>query len=250
MNSTTTLQTQEAADSAVIQLEPVLKKIRNELDSGLDIIQVRAKHSEEIGSIIATMIRTSYLLGHGFIEKFAKRTILFSESSLQQMNLEIQNAIEVFWSRLDSTYKKEQEKKSEVFGAAGESGILASFLHFASQLATTFSFKSLGKATILTMKQNAQDRILQIKVQTTITSTENGTTTIQTPVSQPVPSMLIWVSERDNRVCPTCLNLDGRTFDANDDTTPAPGPDDLGGATHWGCRCRQLPYIDGKAFSA
>lgn len=41
----------------------------------------------------------------------------------------------------------------------------------------------------------------------------------------------IWVSERDNRVCPDCHQLDGRWFPL-DELPPKP---------HWGCRCRLIP---------
>lgn len=44
-------------------------------------------------------------------------------------------------------------------------------------------------------------------------------------------------TELDSKVCPICLNFAGRTYRANE-SIPIIGPPELGGETHWGCRCK------------
>lgn len=47
----------------------------------------------------------------------------------------------------------------------------------------------------------------------------------------------LYQTEKDSRVCPICLNYAGRIYRPDDPTMPRIGPEELGGDTHWGCRC-------------
>jgi hypothetical protein len=57
-----------------------------------------------------------------------------------------------------------------------------------------------------------------------------------------------FVTRRDEKVCPICDELDGNRYDVDPLTHiidgPLPGPPELGGDTHWNCRCRYLLVSD------
>jgi hypothetical protein len=71
---------------------------------------------------------------------------------------------------------------------------------------------------------------------TSSTKKEKIETTFLEPKT-PKITWLIWQTEKDSRVCPICLNFAGLVFRADDPTLPRPDPPELGGDTHWGCRC-------------
>lgn len=51
------------------------------------------------------------------------------------------------------------------------------------------------------------------------------------------PIELIYRTKRDTRVDDICLQHEGKRFKPNDPNIIRIGPPDLGGQTHWGCRC-------------
>lgn len=52
---------------------------------------------------------------------------------------------------------------------------------------------------------------------------------------------LVYTTELDQRVCPICLNFAGRTFAIDDPNIIKIGPPELGGETHYNCRCVYTP---------
>ncbi len=60
---------------------------------------------------------------------------------------------------------------------------------------------------------------------------------------------LIYTTEKDARVCPICKPHEGKVFAPKSDDIITIGPEELGGQTHWGCRCHydmetQFTYIE------
>jgi len=53
----------------------------------------------------------------------------------------------------------------------------------------------------------------------------------------PKITWLIYQTEKDHRVCPICAPNDGLVFRPDDPTLIRIGPPELGGDTHYGCRC-------------
>jgi hypothetical protein len=257
MNTNTTIQTQSAADQASLELKIIIEKINKDFSRGISFQDVRNIYKEKAGSIIAATIRTTFLLGHGFIEQYAGRTITLSLPMVQKMNTEIENTITAFWNQIEKLHNNDQVKQmTKIVGAAGETPLITLLLNYAASLASSMSFRSLNVGTVSARQE--QFRMDQFRTSISVSATRNGIPVDTVPNSYrqadpsgrpsfaaAVPALLLWVSERDSKVCPICLNLDGRTFDANDPLIPYPITD-----THFGCRCRLLPLQDGKAFNA
>lgn len=231
MNTRTTKQTGQISDSTSRELseigEQIIKMLKNN-----SIEEIREKLKTQVGSIIANAVRESYFLGFHFIESFHERTIKLSPEHMQEINMQIENQIESFWNVISDIIEKNKTPKTAISGAAGPNDLLLlnSFNNYFSNSAISMSFFALNQATVTTHRQVFREEIPQAGI--TVTG------------SIKVPQVL-WVSERDNRVCPICLNLDGRTWDVDDNSMPRPVQD-----SHHGCRCRLLPLSGGKAFNA
>lgn len=61
------------------------------------------------------------------------------------------------------------------------------------------------------------------------------------PETPEKPMWLVYTTELDQRVCPICVNFEGRTFAPNDPDLIRIGPPELGGRTHYRCRCVYTP---------
>lgn len=61
------------------------------------------------------------------------------------------------------------------------------------------------------------------------------------PETPDKPIYLVYTTELDQRVCPICKNFEGRTFSPDDPDLIRIGPPELGGKTHYGCRCVYTP---------
>ena len=106
--------------------------------------------------------------------------------------------------------------------------LLNAFNSYFANSAISMGFFALNQATITTRRE-----VFRVD-----TAAGRVTGSIQIPQN-------IWVSERDSRVCPICLNLDGRSWTVDDKRMPRPVVD-----SHFGCRCRLLPLVKGKVFNA
>lgn len=70
---------------------------------------------------------------------------------------------------------------------------------------------------------------------------------VDSPILEPEPTLvkivrLFYQTELDGRVCPICIGHREVSFsrggwDPHDPNLPVIGPEEFGGATHWGCRC-------------
>ena len=61
------------------------------------------------------------------------------------------------------------------------------------------------------------------------------------PETPDKPIYLVYTTELDQRVCPICINFEGRTFKPDDPDIIRIGPPELGGRTHYNCRCVYTP---------
>lgn len=57
------------------------------------------------------------------------------------------------------------------------------------------------------------------------------------PLPPPKVEWVIWRTKIDGRVCTICLPFEGLLFRADDPEMLRVGPPELGGDSHWGCRC-------------
>ena len=60
---------------------------------------------------------------------------------------------------------------------------------------------------------------------------------IAVPFIPPKIAWMIYQTEKDSKVCPICLPHQGKKFHPNDPELIVIGPEELGGQTHYRCRC-------------
>jgi len=239
MNTRTTIQTNEIVDTVAKELSKVGEDIIKLLDRNFTIPEIKTKLKEKVGTIIASGIRESYFLGFKFVEKFEQKTIPLTPIYLKQIDDTIATQIDAFWKSIPKMVQTQKKTIQKITGtiasAAGPNDLLLLnlFNKSFSNSAISMNFFALSQAT-------ATARIQVFKKQVKLSKNKSVKVTGSIKVPQN-----IWVSERDNRVCPICLNLDGRTWAVNDSTMPRPVQD-----SHLGCRCRLLPISDGKVFNA
>lgn len=230
MNTRTTKQTIQISENVTKQLSEVSKQIVN-LKGRNSIKEIRGKLKTEVGSIITNAVRESYLLGLHFIEGFAEQTIPLTNQHLKDINKEIELQIDSYWKSVTRILDEDIPKTAIVGAASPRDLVLVKKLNDSlDKSSTSMTFASLNQATIAGSEQIYKKTVPGTKI--TITATLTRT-------------QLLWVSERDNRVCPVCLNLDGRSWYVNDKSMPKPVKD-----SHFGCRCRLLPLVGNKAYNA
>jgi len=235
MNTRTTKQTIQISEIMQKELSKVGEEILKLLDRNFTLPEIKEKLKIRVGSIITSGVRESYLLGFKFIENFEQRTLELNQVHMKEINDKIKNQIERFWKTTSDIIQedikpKKSKSKSPVASAAGPEDLLMlnAFNNYFARSAISMNFSALNQATITTRREVFKIETKKIKVTGSIT----------------VPQS-IWVSERDSRVCPICLNLDGRTWAVDDKSMPRPVDD-----SHDGCRCRLLPFSGGKVFNA
>lgn len=77
--------------------------------------------------------------------------------------------------------------------------------------------------------------------------TDRKSSKVDSPILEPEPTLvkivrMFYQTEIDGRVCPICISHREVSFakggwDPHDVNIPVIGPEELGGDTHWGCRC-------------
>jgi len=233
MNTKTTKRIMEISETAEKELSKIGRKIAEELNNNIPLRDIKLRYKQEVGSIIAIAVRESYLLGFSYIEQSQNRTVEFSNNLSLEMNKLIAEGIKDFWSSIEKLMFTNQNKELGIKFRKFTVKLDASDMHYDNFI------------------QNAIQKLIQV-VTNTITQASLTKSTVSAAqsinFSTPLRSeqiMLIFVSERDSKVCPICLNLDGRTYNPGDPTMPEI-PDD----THPNCRCRYLVYETGEVFNA
>lgn len=232
MNTKTTQTTMKISRLMERELKALLREIVQMLSDGKPLDEVREKHKKDVGTIIAGGIRESYMLGIQFIQKFAERSIRLTPEHLLEIDAQIQTAITRFWGSVEAGIRKDKEEEDvKVFGAAIFDGDLFTRLTaFLTNSSNSNAFLALNTGTLTTSRQVFKETALGDAI--TITGS------IEIP-------KLIWITERDDRVCPICEPLDAQTWNIDEGNIPRPVQD-----THIGCRCRLLPLEKGKVFNA
>jgi len=230
MNTKTTKTTMSIAALMERDLAGETRKIVEMLDKNKTILEIRDKLGNGIGSIIANGIRESYLLGLHFVEQFAERTVKITPTHLAEIDTQITEGINSFWNAIEKGVNENTEEDTQVFGAAFDGELFTKLTKFLAQSSTSMNFLALNTSTLTTHRQVFQESAL------------DGGVTVTGNIQIP---KLVWITERDNRVCPICEPLDNQTWFIDEANIPRPVQD-----THFGCRCRLLPLDKGKVFNA
>ena len=218
LNSISSKKAKAISDAAAFELRKITKQIQEDLfHESFEI--VREKYKNKIGTIIASAARESFFNGFAFVEKFAGKSLVISD--LSELNALISKNIESYWNAIQKAYRERIQTSihREILNASG-SDILTAVTSFLNALTISLSFMSLNRGTV------EASRTLPLRS----TNIENANT-------------LMWVSERDAKVCPICQNFDGRVWNVEDSDIQYPVEN-----SHFNCRCRLLPFINGKAF--
>ena len=244
MQTNTTQNTMELADAAEKALNDIVAEIaRLYIMSRLELADIRTRFESQVRTVIASAIRESYFLGFHFVEAYAEEAIDLTPRQTVTITNQVNNQVEAFWTTIETTIEdiddevaaaddEDLESTPATTGRNFREPILRATLitkagrTYNRSATTSMTFRSLNEGTVETLQQLADEAVLEF------------TGEVRVP-------LVIWVSERDNRVCPICLNLDGRTWAVNDVALPRPVTD-----SHYGCRCRLLPLDKGRAYNA
>lgn len=233
MNTATTKTAMEITEAMQKDLREIAGEITNRIDNGSTLDRIRKDLGEKAGSIIANGIRESYLLGLHFVEGFAESTIILNPDQVMEMNNQIRTTIQSFWDQVRQIISDDENKKVQVVGAALplESGLFQKLTEYFARTSVSMNFLSLNNSTISTFRTLSRQ-----------TSIDDLGITVTGTIDVP---KLVWISERDNRVCPICEALDGKEWDADSNQIRRPVQD-----SHFGCRCRLLPKSGKKVYNA
>ena len=114
MNTRTTKQTIQITDAMNKELSKIGEEILKLVDKKIPFEKIKEKLKTQVGSIIASGIRESYLLGFHFIERLEQRTLELSEIYLNEINDEIKNQINNFWNSISRIIKSTKTKVSKL----------------------------------------------------------------------------------------------------------------------------------------
>jgi hypothetical protein len=204
----------------------VADKAKNRLANGKTISDVKAEFGQYVNDTITDSVAKSYQTGVDLVANATDTQPVISPIARDKILPEIEKFVKSFWDNLEQ-YTIKQPLVDDGF-ISKNPDIYDRIFGIAASIPTAI----LATSTILQLRQPAipaSDVFKAIQV----------TTTTQTPETQKV----MWVTSRDDRVCPICEPLDGNIYDVNDENRPKPGPEEYGGNTHWGCRCKLAPVF-------
>lgn len=229
MRTKTTQETMRIQEEAQNKLTRIAKEIERMIEDSKTLEEIKDEFKEEVGTIISTAIRDVYFLGFHFVEEFAVRSLELKAEQIQAMNDMIEEALNEVWKGIQKFINKQLsevgktpeglEIKILTSDALFDIGSIFAFI------TNTFTQQALNESTLTT--------ILTLQIEN---EEEIG---------------MIWITERDERVCIRCQNLDGQS--------KKPGElfhDDIGGIDvehpplHGHCRCRLLPLDGELVFNA
>ena len=223
----TTQETIRISDDAVAELKKIAKRIESDIQNGVSYKKIKETYKDEIGTIVASAIREIYLLGLKYVEGYYEKSIELTPEVIKKMNEYIQKTIDNIWSSIEIFYYRANEEKNGIEikilskNAYDEFNFLLTLTNFFQILISVSTQESLNNATA--------EITISISVKTPFLP----------------PPDLLFVSERDSKVCPICLNYDGRQYNIEDYDRPRIPRD-----THPNCRCRYMLMSGGQAYNA
>ena len=245
MNTTTTRRAVELGKECSNKTVSILNRMKNALrnDSQADIGRLRQAFEGEVHAVYSECNRKLFLATVEFTEKFSQSTHDLSAADVNVINQQTKKQEDDFWNIVESMVSNFAGTRTFNVDKLKKDGI-GKFQEVDSQarvkaVAQSGAFSSLGIMQLhllIDLKKGPANTPLFVPagqgIEARITSLK--------PIEIPEKLLVIWITERDSRVCPICSPLDGQTFDI-DESPPQPVDD-----THPGCRCRLLPVDPGS----
>lgn len=220
------------------ETQRVEKQIQKKLEQFYDEIlakvpaktidQLKMEYTPKIRQVVRAAIQTVYVSGTNYATKTTDLPAFVTQKDVENIRKHTDSLVAAFWRRL--TVAADVKAQNEFFPALPspknvglESGQLSSHITEAEPVTTPDSDSVLLPAVITSALTMTLTQGLLSKLQ-------------QTRNLEEVKRKVIWVSERDAKVCPICQALDGQDWDEDDPSVPIPGPD----SSHYNCRCRIL----------
>jgi len=222
-NTITSRKTRECEQELQGKLARFSNLMKNRIDKGNSLDAMRQEFGPQVLDAISKCIRDVYFAGFNYVEKVTKRTQQLTTFDINNITALINQEQDKFWQSV-SDYTSKRTFTPEEEDVPGHD-LTNTFAGISASLATMALYSATQSATIAANNQSAQ-LLSQIN--------------FGVEIEEPHTYQLIWVTERDSKVCPICQNLDGRTFDTRDPDIQRPGND-----THVNCRCRLL-LVDTK----
>ena len=260
----------------VPKIKRVFKQVVKEYDGKLHLIYLAEKrYGTEVKLLIKSMVTKSYLLGVDYISRSVKKTHLeyFNSNDLTQIMLKSDEAYRMFWRLVTKylqvlrnrqvtkvgavTHKKKPDKTTtnvtltdEIFNTSDwDDTRLLNLDTNAALITSGIVTSTIALATLQKYKDYKQQQNLLDEAESLDTLFDEfdefgeGEGGGEIPQGE-IGDTVVFATENDAKVCPTCSSLEGMEWDVDDPSITVPQTD-----THPRCRCRLLLKIDGKILA-
>ena len=203
-------------------LEKKLNKITNEYikDKFMPLDSLKQKHEAEIYGMIRLAVESSYVLAVNYVRKAVRdNTVYLSGTDIEKIKTETQRISDIFWrNAFDYINAKDLENKTKNM-PVGFGGFFDTLTNVVKSIVEAASFGTVSKATTTKLQQIPK------------TDAIDPITNIATVKKR----ILVFVTKKDEKVCPICVRYEGVEYEEDDPFIVRPIDD-----THPNCRCRLL----------
>jgi F like protein len=236
----TNKELQKIENEYVVRFKIIFTKIVTEYKNKEYLLhEARQKYGGSIHTLIKSMVSRVYFLGMTYVGKAINKPYLITIEQVDEQNIieQTKQAEDMFW-RLITKYLQVIKNRTLVFKTAAaaeepeEDNLLLSVLTNVNLILSTIATTVLALATVAKTKQ-----VQELQFQTL--DGRSGKESIQEQ-----RQVIVFVTSKDERVCPICTPLNGREWDIDSPYIQIPRVH-----THHRCRCRLLLKINGNTIS-
>ncbi|HTH21912.1 MAG TPA: phage minor head protein [Nitrososphaeraceae archaeon] len=213
------------------QLQIDLKKIINKMlrdykQAGgfIDSETIKQKYEDEVTALIRVAVQQSYIMGVNYVGKALKvKSLYLTGTDIERIKSETERITAVFFRNAQEYLKQWQmteRMKLMPIGFGGLFGDIAKSLEgIVKVISSIATFSIANKATTSKLSQIPK------------TATVDPITSVATITKR----ILVFVTKKDEKVCPICQRYEGVEYEEDDPFIVNPVDD-----THPNCRCRLL----------
>ena len=242
-NTVTTKKAEELSSECERKTSTILNEIKRIVRDNpqVDLDRLRSVYGARVLDEYAKCNKEIFLATTSFVERFTKRTHSLTPIDLALIDEQTRKSVNAFWTVVRDMISAIQGSKTinaqELRDQRVDRGMQTDFNARLEVISSAGIFGLLGKSTLFLLGEEKRSAPANVPL---FVGLERGTieariTTLK-PIEIPEKLLVIWITERDDRVCPICQPLDGLSYDIDDPNTPKPVDD-----THPRCRCRLLP---------
>lgn len=240
--TTTNKELQKLETEYQIRLKTIFSKIVLEYKNKEYLLfEARDKYGESIHTLIKSMVTRVYFLGMEYVGRAFNKPYLITFEKVDEQNIvsQTKEAEDMFWRLITKYLQVIKNRRTLLFKTAAEEeedNLLLSVLTNVKLVLNTISTAVLALATL---EKTKQVESLQYQALDGRSGDE-----IKQEQQQEQKPMIVFATSKDERVCPICIPLEGRTWDVDSPYIQIPRVH-----THHRCRCRLLLRINGKTIS-